>query len=86
MDEFGYSLEVKLTDEEWASYLSHKRRWCELQPLLEFRGYRLPKEYRPERVSAWDERPDGYVEEPHVRFLSVGIQRCVDFYPVPTST
>ncbi|KAJ7937324.1 hypothetical protein B0H13DRAFT_1945357 [Mycena leptocephala] len=72
MDEFGYSLDVKLTDEEWASYLSHKRRWCELQPLLESRGYRLPKEYRPERVSAWDERPDGYVEEPHYPHLLEG--------------
>ncbi|KAJ6510085.1 hypothetical protein C8R47DRAFT_781368 [Mycena vitilis] len=81
MDEFGYSLDVKLTDEEWDRYLSHKRRWCELQPLVESRGYRLPKEYRPERVSAWDERPQGYVEEPHYPHLLQGT-RISDNRPV----
>ncbi|KAJ6539066.1 hypothetical protein B0H19DRAFT_1176951 [Mycena capillaripes] len=81
MDEFGYSIEVKLTDEEWDRYLSHKRRWCELQPLVESRGYRLPKEYRPERVSAWDERPKGYVEEPNYPHLLEGT-RISDNRPV----
>ncbi|KAF7353021.1 NADH-cytochrome B5 reductase [Mycena venus] len=81
MDDFGYSIEVKLTDEEWDRYLSHKRRWCELQPLVESRGYRIPKEYRPERVSAWDERPKGYVEEPHYPHLLEGT-RISDNRPV----
>ncbi|KAJ7774261.1 hypothetical protein DFH07DRAFT_912781 [Mycena maculata] len=81
MDDFGYSLEIKLTDEEWDRYLSHKRRWCDLQPLVESRGYRLPKEFRPERVSAWDERPKGYVEEPHYPHLLEGI-RISDKRPV----
>ncbi|KAJ7688469.1 hypothetical protein B0H17DRAFT_1068860 [Mycena rosella] len=57
MDDFGYSLEVKLTDEELARYLAHKRRWCDFQPLLESRGYRLPKQYHPDRASAWLEAP-----------------------------
>ncbi|KAJ7276137.1 hypothetical protein B0H12DRAFT_1083760 [Mycena haematopus] len=81
MDDFGFSLEVKLTDEEWDRYLSHKRRWCELQPLVESRGYRLPKAYRPERVSTWDERPKGYVEEPHYPHLLEGT-RISDNRPV----
>ncbi|KAJ7047632.1 hypothetical protein C8F04DRAFT_15324 [Mycena alexandri] len=81
MDDFGYSNEVTLTEEEWDRYLSHKRRWCELQPLLESRGYRLPKEFRPERVSAWDKRPDGYVDRPHYPHLLEGT-RISDNRPV----
>ncbi|KAJ7638558.1 hypothetical protein FB45DRAFT_1023336 [Roridomyces roridus] len=80
-DPFGYSLEVKLTDEEWDTYLSHKRRWCQLQPLVESYGYRMPKEYNPDRVSAWNERPKGYVEEPHYPHLVEG-QRISDKRPV----
>ncbi|KAK7061494.1 NADH-cytochrome B5 reductase [Favolaschia claudopus] len=81
MDDFGYSIEVKLTDEEWDRFLAHKRRWCELQPLVESRGYRLPKEYRPERVSAWDERPKEPVDEPHYPHLIEGT-RISDKRPV----
>ncbi|KAJ7507490.1 hypothetical protein B0H11DRAFT_1967338 [Mycena galericulata] len=81
MDGFGYSLEVKLTDEEWDRYLAHKRRWCELQPLVESRGYYLPNEYNPDRVSAWNERPKGYVEEPHYPHLLEGT-RISDKRPV----
>ncbi|KAF7355082.1 NADH-cytochrome B5 reductase [Mycena sanguinolenta] len=81
MDDFGFSVEVKLTDEEWDRYLGHKRRWCELQPLVESRGYRLPKQYRPEHISAWDERPKGFVEEPHYPHLVEGT-RISDNRPV----
>ncbi|KAJ7117342.1 hypothetical protein C8R43DRAFT_104212 [Mycena crocata] len=81
MDDFGYSLEVKLTDEELGRYLAHKRRWCELQPLIESRGYHLPKEYRPDRASAWNERPKGYLEEPHYPHLLEGT-RISDKRPV----
>ncbi|KAJ7179379.1 hypothetical protein C8R46DRAFT_886815 [Mycena filopes] len=81
MDDFGYSVDVDLTDEEWERYLSHKRRWCELQPLLESRGYRLPKEFRPERVSVWDKRPEGYVDRPHYPHLLEGT-RISDSRPV----
>lgn len=84
-DDYGYSLEVKLTDEEWDAYLSHKRRWCELQPLIESYGYRLPKEYNPDRVSAWNERPKGWVEEPHVRAHSMAftISPVLIFFQYP---
>jgi hypothetical protein len=63
----AYSLEVTLTDEEWDRYLSHKRRWCEVQPLLESHGYKIPKEYNPDRIVDWQERPAGLVDEPYVR-------------------
>ncbi|KAJ7499187.1 hypothetical protein FB451DRAFT_1204562 [Mycena latifolia] len=81
MDEFGYSIEVKLTDEELARYLGHKRRWCELQPLVESRGYRLPKEYHPDRVSAWEKPPPGYLDDPHYPHLLQGT-RISDNRPV----
>ncbi|CAK5275760.1 unnamed protein product [Mycena citricolor] len=81
MDEYGYSLEVKLTDEEWERYLAHKRRWCRLQPLIETRGYRIAKQYNPDRVSAWKERPKGYVDEPNYPHLLEGV-RISDKRPV----
>ncbi|CAK5262966.1 unnamed protein product [Mycena citricolor] len=81
MDEYGYSLEVKLTDEEWERYLAHKRRWCRLQPLIETRGYRIAKQYNPDTVSAWKERPKGYVDEPNYPHLLEGV-RISDKRPV----
>ncbi|KAJ7228918.1 hypothetical protein GGX14DRAFT_415761, partial [Mycena pura] len=80
MGDFGFS-EVKLTDEEWDKYLAHKRRWCTLQPLIESRGYRLPKECNPDRVSAWNERPKGYVQGPQYPHLVEGT-RISDNRPV----
>ncbi|KAJ7293973.1 hypothetical protein C8J57DRAFT_1162890 [Mycena rebaudengoi] len=68
----AYSLEVTLTDEEWDRYLSHKRRWCEVQPLLESHGYKIPKEYNPDRIVDWQERPAGLVDEPYYPHLLAG--------------
>ncbi|KAJ6569703.1 hypothetical protein B0H10DRAFT_1928393 [Mycena sp. CBHHK59/15] len=81
MDDLGFSVEADLTDEEWDRYLGHKRRWCAFQPLIEEHGYRLPKQYHPGRISAWDERPAGYVEEPHYPHLLEGV-RISDNRPV----
>ncbi|KAJ7095127.1 hypothetical protein B0H15DRAFT_775593 [Mycena belliarum] len=81
MDEFGYSIEVKLSDEEVARYLAHKRRWCDLQPLIESRGYRLPKEYHPDRATGWEKPPPGSLEDPHYPHLLQGT-RISDNRPV----
>ncbi|KAJ7068030.1 hypothetical protein C8F01DRAFT_587278 [Mycena amicta] len=82
MDEdFGFDTDIKLTDEEWDRFLAHKRRWCNLQPLIESRGYRLPKEYHPDRVGAWKERPKGLIDEPLYPHLLEGL-RVWDKRPV----
>ncbi|KAF7331847.1 NADH-cytochrome B5 reductase [Mycena kentingensis (nom. inval.)] len=71
----------KLTDEEWERYLSHKRRWCLLQPLIQSKGYELPKSFNPESAGKWNERPTGYIEEPLYPHLLEGT-RAWDKRPV----
>ncbi|KAJ7287056.1 hypothetical protein C8J57DRAFT_1116770 [Mycena rebaudengoi] len=67
----AYSFEVALTGEEWDRYLSHKRRWCLVQPLLESHGYKIPKEYNPDRIVDWQERPS-IIDDPYYPHLLAG--------------
>ncbi|KAF7301505.1 NADH-cytochrome B5 reductase [Mycena indigotica] len=81
-DGFGFDdAEIKLSDEEWDRLLSHKRRWCRLQPLVEARGYRIPKEMHPDRIDDWKVRPRSPPPDPLYPHLLEGL-RVWDKRPV----